>query len=200
MGFFTVARGARTAVALTLSLLVLCGPALLRAESEEGFFTNTPLENAIRGGDITAATLQVRSGADVNQVGSRGRTMLMWAASARVDAAKLVELLVEAGADPDAQGDEEVTSLYFGIRNKDVEVVKALIAGGATVDRMQGSSTALHFAVAGFRLLLIETLVASGADPRRPDENGRSALDIAKSAAGSRALLIAIERGEAARN
>lgn len=200
MGFFTVARGARTAVALAVSSLILCGPALLRAESEEGFFTNTPLENAIRGGDITAATLQVRNGADVNQVGSRGRTMLMWAASARVDAAKLVALLVEAGADPDAQGDEEVTSLYFGIRNKDVEVVKALIAGGATVDRMQGSSTALHFAVAGFRLLLIETLVASGADPRRPDENGRSALDIAKSAAGSRALLIAIERGEAARN
>jgi ankyrin repeat protein len=199
-GFFTAARCARAAVALAASFLVLCGPSLLQAESEEGFFTNTPLEDAIRGGDITAATLQVRRGADVNQVGSRGRTMLMWAASAKVDAAKLVDLLLEAGADPDAQGDEEVTPLYFGIRNPDLEVTKALIAGGATVDRMQGNSTALHYAVAGFRLILIETLVAAGADTHRPDQNGRSALEMAKSAVGSRALLIAIERGEAARH
>ena len=187
------------ATALALCVLILCGISPARAADEDGFFSNTPLEDAIRGADVTATKIEIQRGGDANQVGSRGLSMLMWASRARTSAPELVDLLLAAGADANTEDEDGLTALFFAVRGGQNRTVESLLAAGAEADRMQANSTALHQAVLAFRLRMIEMLVTAGADPDRQDARGQTAAEMARASVGSSVLLIAIERGTASR-
>ena len=78
-----------------VSLLVSSG-ADVTARSKRG---ESPLADAARRGDLTAARLLLDKGADVNAVDYRGYTPLILAAQYDRDSPDLVRLLLSRGAD-----------------------------------------------------------------------------------------------------
>jgi uncharacterized protein len=125
-------------------------PAALDAYSPEGF---TPLSLAAHFGHRDVMRLLIDRGADVN----------------RVAAHRLA-----------------VTALHAALFGRQVEAALLLIERGADVTLARGGTgwkragwTALHYAAGmGFHTL-VAPLVERGADPSRPDEEGKTALDVA---------------------
>jgi ankyrin repeat protein len=101
----------------------------------------TPLGQAAWADHADAAGLLLARGADVNQTThAEGFSALHWAAAAENNNSTLVKLLLERGADPNLGGAQNVdaymdvlqTPLMLARRRGDSEIVKVLLASGAT--------------------------------------------------------------------
>jgi ankyrin repeat protein len=93
---------------------------------------------------------------------AQGRTPLLCAAVDGQVAA--VELLLDAGADPDLQVDG-TTALHQAVEHEQVEVIGALVEGGADLEvRNEEGATPLVLAARG-GAEQVEALLAVGADP-----------------------------------
>ena len=68
-----------------------------------------PLIFAVQNHQVEAASLLIERGADVNRPGDNGRTPLMHAAIADFGDARMVELLLKAGARKDVRDADGVT-------------------------------------------------------------------------------------------
>jgi ankyrin repeat protein len=104
--------------------------------------TNTPLIEAVRGGQAAAVKELIEAGADVNEPGEQGWTPLNWAAG-RGDLG-LVTLLLESGADVFKVGRDQRTPNMIALAAGHAEVVKFLReaedrAEGEKPDRPQRS-------------------------------------------------------------
>ncbi|KAJ7486567.1 ankyrin repeat-containing domain protein [Mycena latifolia] len=92
-------------------------------------------------------------------------------------------LLLDAGADPAAQWDqEELQPLHLAVQNDDLAMARLLLERGAPVDDMFGcdgcSESALHAACARGHMHMVQLLLAHGADIACWGHNG-SALGFA---------------------
>jgi len=86
--------------------------------------TNTPLIDAVRGGEVNTVKELIDGGADVNQPGEQGWTPLNWAAGkGNLD---LVTLLVENGADVFKVGRDQRTPQMIALAAGRAEVVRYL--------------------------------------------------------------------------
>lgn len=97
--------------------------------------------------------------------------------------AALVGRLVSAGADVNvaATNPSAVRPINSGAASLSVDVVRALLEGGAAVDGTQhGGLTALHAAAHSGLLEMVDLLLHHGADPRLESTDGKSALDMAE--------------------
>ncbi|KAJ7103840.1 ankyrin repeat-containing domain protein [Mycena epipterygia] len=88
-------------------------------------------------------------------------------------------LLLEAGADPGAQWDqEEYQALHLAAMNKDLEMMKLLLDHDAPVDGWFGcdgcSETALHLACSMGNMEMIHLLLERGADIERTGHYGNA--------------------------
>ena len=116
-----------------------------------------------------------------------GETPLHGAASRWMpDAPYVVRLLIEAGADVDAQTEYyRSTPLHHAVREPSssvVEIVEVLIGAGAKVDaRDREGQTSLHGASSTYfnSATVMQALLNAGADPTARDSNGRTPLHIA---------------------
>ena len=110
--------------------------------------------------------LLIKEGADVNSIISNGQTLLMYAA--HNGNLSFVNLLIEAGADVNAQsGTEETgdTALILASQSQAPECVKSLIAAGADLNKCgQNGNTALIEAIQANGNRCVELLIQSGAD------------------------------------
>lgn len=141
----------------------------------------TPLLFAAQRGDIESARLLLAAGADVNDTAPMGASALVIAAHSGNGA--FGAFLLDKGANPDA-AEAGYTALHAAILRRDVELVKALMAHGAsphvtlakaTPDRRSSSDYALGMSLIGatpFWLAarmaepqIMRVLVASGAEP-----------------------------------
>ena len=95
----------------------------------------------------------------------------------------IIQVLLQAGADPHRVDDEGRTSLHWGARNANPVVTAHLLAAGADPNALDNEgSTPLHYAAGG--LLeegatlrgVVARLVAAGADPRAARNDGRTPL------------------------
>lgn len=77
--------------------------------------------------------------------------------------------------------------LHSSVRSSSLKTSLRLLAAGADPNYMhpEKKTTPLHVAAKSCQLLQMELLFAYGADPLKPDSNGKTALDIAKSASYS---------------
>jgi ankyrin repeat protein len=146
----------------------------------------TPLMIAANRGRLDLVRQLLAAGADLHAKAPTGIAALAEACWGGKKAANedVVRELLAAGAKPDAE------ALVAAGRYGSPEMVRLLIAAGATVNEVSRWGTALHFAVDEKRADTTEALLAVGADPtfRLPEGSqnwsrhyaGKSALDLAR--------------------
>ena len=100
--------------------------------------------------------------------------------------ANLVSILVAHGANVEAEPEDcDLTALKFAAINGLVDVARALLEGGALVNRADESGfTPLHHATFCQRAKLVDFLLAHGASPDAPNRKGTTPLHAAASYGG----------------
>lgn len=91
-----------------------------------------------------------------------------------------VRHLIDSGADVNARDDSDYTPLHFAATRDSAEVVRLLLDSGAEVDAVNNKGeTPLRCAVGAPWVdpNTLGLLREHGADPFRPSNNGRSAID-----------------------
>lgn len=179
--------------------LLLANGAAVRATNQ---FGSTALMAAAAGGDVQAARLLIKHGAEVNDqptadeagfVFGGGRTALMWAAF-RGNVAML-KVLLEAGADVNAVTGIG-TALTHAAWADRTEVARLLLERGARVDQAgpRDDYTALHWAASSEDrdTALVKLLLKRGANPNR---GGGETVD-AFMGTPQTPLMLASRRGE----
>jgi len=124
----------------------------------------TALHWAAASDDLETARLLIAAGADVKAATRvEGNTPLMIAAT--TGDARLLETLLEAGADPNAGNALGTTALMKAASSGSVPAVEALLARGAGPDARESAHghTALMFAAADDRGPAIKALIGNGA-------------------------------------
>jgi ankyrin repeat protein len=111
-----------------LTDLVAADPASVDARSGDGF---TALHLAAFFGNDEAARLLVTRGGDVDARGLGWMTGTPLHSAAAGRHSRVVEVLLEAGADPNARQSGGWTPLHSAARNGDVASVRLLLASGA---------------------------------------------------------------------
>jgi Ankyrin repeats (3 copies) len=82
--------------------------------------------------------------------------------------------------DPNARDARGITPLGLAVGYNKLDVVEALLEGGALVDGTDArGSTALHYASGYGRIELVKLLLKRGADVRKRNDAGQSPLDVA---------------------
>ena len=105
---------------------------------------------------------------------------------------KAVEVLLDAGAGPDAvaQNPSRVHPIHSAAAGRDAVVIRLLLEAGADANAVQhGGWTALQASAKRGDLEVVRVLLKHGADPRQATENGQTAFDFAADHAEVLALL-----------
>ena len=147
------------------------------AAAEAGARRDAPLVEAVKAVDVEAVRALVGDPAvDVNQAAADGATALHWAVHR--DDVRLVELLLEAGADVAAANRYGVQALSLAAENGNAAIVAALLDAGADPNAtLRGGETVLMTAARTGDAATIRALLVRGADPNaRDDFRGQTAL------------------------
>ena len=157
-----------------VDLLLQSGASPTRAHPEG----ETPLLAAARAGSVPAVRQLLARGVDVNTAeGFQKTTALMWAAAE--SHMEVVDLLLEAGADPNRQGHVTAlterhnadhptggfTALMFAARNGNEALARRLVARGANINLKNGDdASAVMIAIYNDRFDVAAALIELGSD------------------------------------
>ena len=155
-------------------------------------YGTTPLVEAISHPDPGIFRAFIAAGADTSALRKSGTWYRLLPLSFVLDehpAVKKIEMVVSAGADPNARDDDGYTLLHRAASDSDAaaENIMALVEVGANVDAVGGYGTPLHHALEFRNFEVAKSLVKAGADPNVRDKNGHTPLMMA--ATGSAELL-----------
>ena len=156
---------------------------------------DTPLIEAVRGGDGAAVRTLLDRGADAGGRAADGATALHWAAY-RDDLA-IAELLIAAGADVTARNRAGVTPLSLACAGAGAALVARLIEAGADPnERLPGGETPLMLAARTGRVEVLATLLDRGAAvDAAAERRGTTALMWAAANGRPEAVRLLVERG-----
>jgi uncharacterized protein len=94
-----------------------------------------------------------------------------------------VKALIAAGADVNAHARNglKVAALHAAVAGRNMEVIKAVLAAGADTNaQQQAGFRPMHEAGGNANRALAELLLAHGADPSLPSDEGKNAIDYAR--------------------
>jgi ankyrin repeat protein len=163
----------------------------LNADPKLTFYNReTAVYTAAYCGHAAVVQLLVDAGAEVNRYKSNGWGPLQ----AAYDSAAVTRILLEAKADPDHVASGEGTALYLASKWNYVEVVQALLKGGAGVnipsDDRNYHSTPLIVAVGKGNIEVVRLLLEARADINYRRAGGHFALQYARSSEDCLAALL----------
>lgn len=165
---------------------------LLRAASAGDVATMRSLIDMGVSPDTAAST------ADVDAITSppleAGATALMLAA--RDSDAATVNVLLEAGADPNAQADSGMTALMLAAQRGQTDTLVSLLSAGAdpTLETIEGR-TAMMLAARTGAHHCVDLLLEAGADPNEADAQGVTALMHATAGQHMEAVIVLLGGG-----
>ncbi len=178
-------RVGRAALAI-ISLLSIIGPAFWLHQSS--------LLPSIRAGSAAHVALLLRFGADANRLEQHDRPLIAAVTANRPD---LVELLLQAGADPNGRTSPFMNSspvLMDAARLADSQPLQLLLRYGANPNLTDGGSeTALFHAARFGRRANVEALLAAGARPELRNSQGLRTLDVVQNS-GDSAVIVGLLR------
>ena len=136
----------------------------------------TPLHSAAAFRHTGVVKSLLDHGADPKAVAEGGYSVLLSACSGWPKK-EIIELLIEAGADPNVKSDDGVTPLQKLSFREPPETLKLLLAAGVNVNQVGWEgTTALHWAIDGDNVEVAHLLAESGADDTARNEKGTTAL------------------------
>lgn len=146
----------------------------LGAGKPEGAFRHT-LSMAVSKGNIGVLKILLEAGADPNAEGivSSGASNLPLIAAAEFNDPKMVQMLLDHGADPDLTNSEGELALAKASRLGNDKLISPLLKGGANINAIQRNGWgALHYAAVHGNIGLMTKLLKNGADPDIKDRRG----------------------------
>jgi hypothetical protein len=157
--------------------------AQLRVEMLTGSVTiisaETPLLIAILDDDVAQVRDLLARGADINALDKGMDSTALGGAVSRGNP-ELVQVLINAGADPNVKNGSEQTALMRLNERSSVEIVRALLDAGAKVNHKdEDGDTALHEAAALEKTEILQALLDSGAKVNARNKEGKTALMVA---------------------
>lgn len=175
-----------------------CGPfAAIVVASLVGPLAADPLTDAIREDDAAAVKAALDAGTDVTSRHRRGATLLYAAAGS--NALKVVALLLERGADPNAHDAGGRTPLLsVACSPEGADVARLLVEHGADVNAgdTKGRTPLMQsVAIHASPMPMPEVLLELGADLEARDAEGRTAFYIAAAWGPLKTVKLLIERG-----
>ena len=155
---------------------VAAGLTLLLSTAAGAQRADLRLVEAVRHGDPAAVRALLQARVDVHARQPDGATALHWAAY--LDDIETADLLLDAGARPDAANDLGVTPLYLACENGNAALVRRLLAAGADPNAaLRGGETALMTAARTGSAGAVSALLGHGADANaREARAGQTAL------------------------
>jgi len=136
------------------------------------------IENAVRNRDLAAVQQHLANGNSPDMVSEQSGESILATAAFQGDI-EIVQLLIDAGADPNFLG-TTAWPLDLAAGQGYSAIVETLLFADADIDSLdEDSGTALMSAAAGGYIGIVETLLEAGADPRRKDCYGKRSIAFA---------------------
>ncbi len=153
---------------------------------------STPLMYSAAVGSVDAMKMLLAAGADAKTKNSFEATALMWC-TANMDK---VRLLVDAGADVNAPSKQGMTPLLIAASNAgSIDIVRLLLAKGATITVEKGQATPLLAAAQANDLEMVRLFVEKGVDVNAATKAGATPLQSAASAGNLPMVKLLLAKG-----
>jgi hypothetical protein len=174
-------------VFIVMAMTIACGCALAQDTSDAHYDSllwarsnpkDRALHQAINRHDLIAVRQLLSEGANPNALDRDGHPLLMSATTDDENAA-IIQLLIDSGADVNAQRGWALT--WAMGKQDNPKNVAILLKAGAKVNAREGdSSTILMSAALDGHADIIQLLLSAGADVNARSEDGRTAIDYAE--------------------
>jgi len=148
---------------------------------QDNNFEMTPLNTAVAQGHLDLAIMLVNYGANIFIANNSGMTPLLFACQEEAISTNFIRLLLENGAEVNAQNNRLDSPLILAVRNnRNNNVIFLLIQYGAEVNLQNfGGMTAFMFAVDHSNIGMVILLLQNGADHSLSTNEGVTALMLA---------------------
>ena len=131
-----------------------------------------------------AALEELLKSANVNSRDQDGRTPLMYAILSEHADVRMVEFLIQHGADINVADKQGWTPLHFAARDHKLDLVKILVDNGAAVDPVDvfGNTPLWRCIMSTYpqNSAVVDDLLARGADPDHKNKHDVSPIDVAR--------------------
>ena len=167
-------------------------------DQKGGLEAHNALFTAIRDGNLDQVAYLIKGGADIDVTEKgTGYGVMHFAALCQKNPEEMCKLLIELGADPEQESNDDITPLHVAAQTGNVAFAAALIKHGEVdVDAEDDlDRTPLHIAIGAGQNGVAALLLQNGADANAEDDNDKTPLDYAKEGGNQQGAALLVQAG-----